>query len=59
MQQMVMCERCHRLRAVKYMERALYVRSTLDGPFLVTGQSETYRCLARSSCNTGLRRHAR
>lgn len=56
-QTVVMCERCHRMRYEKRMERAVYVRTTLDGQLAIAGQSETYRCLARTSCNTA--RHQR
>ena len=44
------CERCGRMRSVKYLERAVYVRDDISGGTTILAQANAFRCAAKATC---------
>jgi hypothetical protein len=48
------CEKCGRIRSVKYLERAVYVGPMYDGSIGIQKYAAAYRCYAKASCKNAV-----
>jgi len=49
------CEKCGRIRSVKNLQRAVYVRRDRSGDLILLSEADAYRCAARASCRVAAR----